>query len=63
MYNLPFTTNKEELVSSIINVVYELLHELPNDLRLRILENKKILEKSENCMGRRSSSQSSFQSI
>ena len=30
---------KGNLISSIANLLYELLHELPNDLRLKILEN------------------------
>ena len=34
-------------MSSIANLVYELPHELPNDLRLRILGNKEILGKSQ----------------
>ena len=36
---------KQNLMSSIANFVYELLHELPNTLRLRILENQEILKK------------------
>ena len=32
---------------SVANLVYELPHELPNDLRLRILGNKEILGKSQ----------------
>ena len=35
------------MISSIANLVYELPHELPNDLRLRILRNKEILGKSQ----------------
>ena len=34
-------------MSSVANLVYELPHELPNDLRLRILGNKEILGKSQ----------------
>ena len=30
---------KQDLISSIINFVYELPQKLPNNLRLRILEN------------------------
>ena len=41
-------TSKTKRVSSISNLVYELPHELPNDLRLRILGNKEILGKSQN---------------
>ena len=37
---------KRNVISSIANMVYELPHELPNDLRLRILGNKEILGKS-----------------
>ena len=36
------------MVSSIANWVYELPHELANNLRLRILGNNKILGKSQN---------------
>ena len=36
---------KRYLISSITNWVHELPHELPNDLRLRILGNQEILEK------------------
>ena len=31
------------MFSSFTNLVYELPHELPNEVRLRILENKEIL--------------------
>ena len=41
------TTSKMNLLSSIANMVYELPHKLPNDLRLRILGNKEILGKSQ----------------
>ena len=33
------------MVSSVANLVYELPHELPNNLRLMILGNKEILGK------------------
>ena len=33
------------MISSIANLVYELPHELPNNLRLRTLGNKEILGK------------------
>ena len=36
---------KRNAISSIANLAYDLPHELPNDLRLRILRNKKILGK------------------
>ena len=35
-----------DLISIIINLIYELPHELPSDLRLRIFGNYEILEKS-----------------
>ena len=34
-------------VSTKVNLVYELPYELPNDLKLRIIENKEILEKQQ----------------
>ena len=37
---------KRNVISTMANVVYELPHQLPNDLRLRILRNNKILGKS-----------------
>ena len=41
------TRVKRNVVSSVANLVYELPHKLPNDLRLRILGNKEILRKSQ----------------
>ena len=38
---------KRNLIISIANLVHQLPQELPNDLRLRILGNKEILEKSQ----------------
>ena len=38
---------KRNLLSCITNLTYELPHGLPSDLRLRILGNWKILEKSQ----------------
>ena len=35
------------MISSIANLIYELSHEFPNNLRLRILRNKEILRKSQ----------------
>ena len=35
------------MISSIANLVYELPHELPNHLTLRILGNKEIFKKSQ----------------
>ena len=48
---LPFTTSRKKLISNITKFIYKLRQELPNDLRLRILGNKKILEKPQNCTG------------
>ena len=39
------------MISSIANLVNELPHELPDDLRLRILGNKEMLGKSQNFVG------------
>ena len=41
------------------NIIYELPHEFPNDVRLKTVGNKEILVKYQNCMG----NQSSFQSL
>ena len=38
---------KRNVISSIANVVYELPHDFPVNLRLTILGNKKILGKSQ----------------
>ena len=38
---------KQRLIISNKHGIYELPHELPNDLRLRILGNKEILGKSQ----------------
>ena len=38
------------MASSIANLVYKLPHEIPNDLRLRILGNKEISVKSQSCV-------------
>ena len=48
-------------MSSIANLVYELIHELPNDLRLGILGNKKIFGKSQIWMETQPTAHSSFQ--
>ena len=45
------------------NLLYEWPHELPNDLRLRILGNKKILGKSKILVETQPSAQSSFQKL
>ena len=39
---------KRYLVFFVKNIVDKLLHELPNNLRLRVLGNYEILEKSQN---------------
>ena len=49
------------MISSIANLVYGLPHELPNDLRLRILGKKEVLGKSQIWVG--TSSQSPFQKL
>ena len=49
LYNVlaQIRSTKRNAISIIGNLVYELPHELPNDLRLRVLVNKKILGKSQ----------------
>ena len=54
---------KQNLKSSIANLVYELPHELVNDLRLRILENQEILEKSQIRVETYTSAQSPLQNL
>ena len=49
---------KGNLISSIKNMVYELTHEFPNKLRLRILENSGKLVKSQFWVEREPSAQS-----
>lgn len=51
---------KRDLISSMINL-YQLLQELPNNLRLRILGNQRIFRKSQNCLGTQLSGQSPLQ--
>ena len=51
------------MISSIANLVYKLPHELPNDLRLRILGNVEILGKSQICVETEPSAQSPFQKL
>ena len=51
------------MIFSIANLVYELLHELPNNLRLRILENREILGKSPIWVETWPSAQSPFQKL
>ena len=49
LYNVlaQIRSTKRNAISIIANLVYELPHKLPNDLRLRVLVNKKILGKSQ----------------
>ena len=54
-------TSKTKRVSSISNLVYDLPHQLPNDVRLRILGNKEILGKSQIWVETKSSIKSPFQ--
>ena len=57
---------KQKLISGKTNLLYELYelpHELPNDLRLRILVNQEILEKSQIRVEKQSGSQSPFQKL
>ena len=54
---------KRYLMSSITNLVHELPHEFPNDLRLRILGNWEILEKCQIWVQTQPSAQSSFQKL
>ena len=51
------------MASSIANLVYKLPHELPNDLRLRILGNKKISVKSQSCVDTQPRAQTPFQKL
>ena len=51
------------MASSIANLVYKLPHELPNDLRLRILGNKEISVKSQSYVGTQPSAQTPFQKL
>ena len=48
------------MIASIANLVYELPHKLPNDLRLRILKNKETLRKSQIWMETSSFQKSNF---
>ena len=51
---------KRNFISSIANLVYELPHELSKNLRLRILGNQGILEKSQVLVKTKPSAQSLF---
>ena len=48
---------KQNFISSVRNPILHLFHEVPYNLRLRILGNKIILAKSQNFMGTQQSSQ------
>ena len=52
---------KRNFIPSIANLVHELPHEYSNDLRLRILGNYEILEKSQLWVGTKPSAQSLFE--
>ena len=51
------------MLSSIANLVYKLPHDMTNDVRLRVLDNKEILEKSKIWVETLSSAQSPFQKL
>ena len=51
------------MISSIANLIYELPHEMPNDLRLRVLGNKEILGKSQIWVETKPSTQSPFSKL
>ena len=51
------------MASSIANLVYKLPHELPNDLRLRILGKKEISVKSQSYVDTQPSAQTPFQKL
>ena len=50
-------------MSTIANLVYELIHELANNLTLNILGNKEILGKSQIWVETQASAQTSFQKL
>ena len=50
LLNFPFTTSETKPDFSNKQDVQELRHELPNDLRLKILENKEKSGKSQNLL-------------
>ena len=54
---------KRYLISSITNLAHELPHELPSDLRLRILRFQEILEKCQMQVQTQPNAQSSFQKL
>ena len=51
------------MISSIANLAYELRHELPNDLKIRILGNEEKLEKSQIRVETQPSAQSPFKNL
>ena len=54
LVQFPFITRKterNEYTNTWNKKLYYMLHQLPNELRLRILRNKEMLGKSQNCMG------------
>ena len=54
---------KRYLISNIRNLVQELPHELPNDLRLRVVRNEEILENYQILVETQPSVQSPFQKL
>ena len=56
-----FNNSKAVIDTHYENIVLELPHKLPNDLKFAILGNKEILEKSKNCLETESSTQPPFQ--
>ena len=54
---------KRYLISSITNLLHEFPHELPNNLRPRILGNWEILDKFQMSMEKQPSTHSSFQKL
>ena len=55
------TQVKRNLTSSIRNFLQEMSQELPSDLRIRILGNRNILGKSQNCIATQPNAQSLLQ--
>ena len=58
--NFPFTTSETKYNYQLQTGIYDLPHELQNDLRLNTLENQEILEKSQGCIELLPRHQSSF---
>ena len=54
---------KRNLITSIAKLVYELPHELPNNLRLRIFRNQEILKKYKSQIDTQPSVQSPFKNL